>query len=361
MEYISMLENIFLIDCEESELPSFKFSHSSTDFASLARIKTCLAYPNEEMIFQDPDILQQIIIGEASNIERSIDPSQMSEDFMYAHSKAIRIKNMNLLILSLPYRHILGLVFDLDSNPYDYRNELLRLIQEYVLPKFRANLKAEQKTNILLTLFIDLRRFADESLIFQPEQNRIMMIDNKPIIKVFVFGIDNAGKTSLMRLLSTGKFDQNYFPATKKFRITNVKLESGTKLVMWDMPGQRIFRPDWLRGAQASNLLLFMLDSADTVRFAEAKLELSNMLKLYDLQNLPLAFLVNKVDLLEEYNIIQQEIIDYFDLDSLDGRSYILIPTSLPDRKGIDTLLNWMDEQVIKMLSHNGLKTTVEM
>ncbi|UYP47823.1 hypothetical protein NEF87_004108 [Candidatus Lokiarchaeum ossiferum] len=356
-----MLENIFLINCEEANLQNLKLNHSSTDLASLARIKTCLAYPNEEILFKDPDIIKQIVIGESATLERSINPSQMSEDFMYAHSKAIRVKNMNLLILSLPYRHILGLVFDLDSNPYDYRNELLGLIQEYVLPKFHEKLKTQEKTNILLTLFIDLRRFADESLIFQPEQNRIMLIDNKPLIKVFVFGIDNAGKTSLMRLLATGKFDQNYFPATKKFRITNVKLDSGTKLVMWDMPGQRIFRPDWLRGAQASNLLLFMLDSADEARFAEAKLELSNMLKLYDLQNLPLAFLMNKVDLLEESTLNQQNIKDYFELDSLDGRSYILIPTSLPDRKGIENLLDWMDEQVLKMLSLSGLKTTVEM
>ncbi len=356
-----MLDNIFLINCEELDFDTSKFSNIPANLTSLARIKTCLAYPNEEVLFHDPEILQQIITSESANLKSNIISSQMTEDFMYAHSKAIRVKDMNILLLSLPLKHILGIVFDLDTNPYDYRNELIRLLQEYVITKLLEDLKPHHKTNLLLSLFIDLRRFADESLVFQPEQNRIMVIDSKPIVKVFVFGLDNAGKTSLMRLLATGKFDHNYFPPTKKFRITNIKLESGTKLVMWDMPGQQIFRPDWLRGAQASNLLLFLLDSADKTRFPEAKQELWNMLKLYDLQDLPLVLLVNKVDLLGETSNINQEIMTNFDLDKLIEREYTIISTSLPIRKGVNNLLDWMDVQVTKLLSLNGLNSSAEM
>ena len=135
------------------------------------------------------------------------------------------------------------------------------------MAKFNESTKDRTRQTLLLTLFVDLRKYSDEVLSIQEEQNHIMLIGNVPMVKVFVFGLDNAGKSSLMRLLSTGKYDSNYFPPTKKFRITNIKLPSGVKLVCWDMPGQKIFRSDWLRGAQASNILLFILDLADSTRF----------------------------------------------------------------------------------------------
>ncbi|MHA1766448.1 MAG: ADP-ribosylation factor-like protein, partial [Promethearchaeota archaeon] len=328
-----MLENIFLINL----IPKNNNTTQNLDEIS----NTYLAYPDEDVLFNSSDIIKKIITSQKTVLEKDFSHDIFTEDFLYSNSKAIQVDGVNLLVIPLPYQYILGLVFDHETNPNDYRNELIRLFQEYLMESYLESFeekykldKIKNKSNLLLTLFIDLRKYADESLVFQNEINKVIVdSNNTPLVKVFVYGIDFAGKSSLMRLLSTGKFDFDYFQPTKKFRITNVKLDSGVKIVFWDMPGQKIFRTDWLRGAQASNLLLYVLDCADNKRFPEAKEELWNMLNLYELKNIPLLFLVNKTDLTEckkDPKIIEK----IFNLNEIHDRDWKIIFSSLPNRTG---------------------------
>jgi len=350
-----MLENIFLSKLITEENGNEINSNNLSD--------AYLAYPDEDVLFDSNEIVRQIIISQKNIIEKNYQAEHFTEDFLHANSKAIQVDGVNLLVIPLPYQYILGLVFDLETNPYDYRNELIRLFQEYLMKSYLDTFEEQNKTdkiknksNLLLTLFIDLRKYDDESLVFQKEINKVMIdSNNNPLVKVFVYGIDFAGKSSLMRLLSTGKFDFDYFPPTKKFRITNVKLDK-SKLVCWDMPGQKIFRSDWLRGAQASNLLLFVLDCADPGRFPEAKEELWNMLNLYELKSIPLLFLVNKTDL-ADCDKNPKPIIEKFKLNELHDRDYQIIFSSLPKRIGINELIEWMENQVENLLLINGVKT----
>lgn len=339
-----MLENIFLM------------KKNSNNFSN-----AFLAYPDDEdVLFDSNEIVQQIIISQKNILEKNYQAKHFTEDFLHANSKAIQVDGVNLLVIPLPFQYILGLVFDKDTNPYDYRNELIRLFQEYLMESYLTTFdttdKNRPKSNLLLTLFIDLRKYDDESLVFQKEINKVMIdSNNNPLVKVFVYGIDFAGKSSLMRLLSTGKFDFDYFPPTKKFRITNVKLDSGVKLICWDMPGQKIFRSDWLRGAQASNLLLFVLDCADPGRFSESKEELWNMLNLYELKSIPLLFLVNKTDL-AECDKNPDSIIEKFKLNELHDRDWSIVFSSLPNNTGISELIEWMEKQVENLLLINDVK-----
>ena len=344
-----MLENIFLMNLipknENNEINSSNFNDAY------------LAYPDEDVFFDSNEIVKQIIISQKNILEKNYQAQHFTEDFLHSNSKAIQIDGTNLLVIPLPYQYILGLVFDSETNPYDYRNEVIRLFQEYLMQFYLNTFDNGNKTNLLLTLFIDLRKYDDESLVFQKEINKVMIdSNNNPLVKVFVYGIDFAGKSSLMRLLSTGKFDFDYFQPTKKFRITNVKLDSGVKLICWDMPGQKIFRSDWLRGAQASNLLLFVLDCADPERFSEANEELWNMLNLYELKGIPLSFLVNKTDL-AECDKNPNSIIEKFKLNELHDRDWQIIFSSLPDSTGISELIKWMENQVESLLLINGVKT----
>ncbi len=343
-----MLENIFLMNL----IPKNKSNEINSNNFNDAY----LAYPDEDIFFDSNEIVKQIIISQKNILEKNYQAQHFTEDFLHSNSKAIQIDGINLLVIPLPYQYILGLVFDSETNPYDYRNEVIRLFQEYLMQSYLNTFDNGNKTNLLLTLFIDLRKYNDESLVFQKEINKVMIdSNNNLLVKVFVYGIDFAGKSSLMRLLSTGKFDFDYFQPTKKFRITNVKLDSGVKLICWDMPGQKIFRSDWLRGAQASNLLLFVLDCADPERFSEAKEELWNMLNLYELKSIPLLFLINKTDL-AECDKNPNSIIEKFKLNELHVRDWQIVFSSLPDSTGISELIKWMENQVESLLLINGVK-----
>ena len=342
-----MLENIFLMNLITEENGNEINPNNFSD--------AYLAYPDEDVLFDSNEIVKQIIISQKNILEKNFQAEHFTEDFLHANSKAIQVDGVNLLVFPLPFQRILGLVFDIDTNPYDYRNELIRLFQEYLMDSYLNTYNSSASSNLLLTLFIDLRKYDDESLVFQKEINKVMIDSNSnPLVKVFVYGTDFAGKSSLMRLLSTGKFDFDYFPPTKKFRITNVKLDK-SKLVCWDMPGQKIFRSDWLRGAQASNLLLFVLDCADPGRFSESKEELWNMLNLYELKSIPLLFLVNKTDL-ADCDKNTKHIIDKFKLNELQDRDWEIVFSSLPNGTGISELIEWMENQVENLLLINGVK-----
>ena len=333
-----MLENVFLI--------AWPKQNGHTLISPNLQLQTYLAYPDDNLFTQNPQMLDSILNHHRDIMETDPPLSLFTDDFLYLHSVAIRFDRLHLLILPLPHQHILGLVFDSATNPYDYRNEVIRLLTEYILQKYLERLKEKNKTNLLLTLFIDLRRYAEESLVLRTEHpnNVPFYTPAGPMVKVFVYGIDNAGKSSLMRLLATGKFDFDYFPPTKKFRISDIKLTSGLHLICWDMPGQRIFREDWLRGAQASNLLLFVLDLANPQHFSEAKEAFWGMLRLYELQGLPLIFLANKTDLLTQSPNLQALILQ-FDLNRITDRTWRVIFTSLPTRQGIDALNAWFEQQ----------------
>jgi len=329
-------------------------SNNSPNGSDPNLFQTIMAYPDESDNYNTPELIKTIHQNLHEFLKNPIPVENVDDDFLYANSKAVIFQGKNLLLVPLPHNYVLGLVFSLDDNPFDFRNEMIRLLNEYFVNRFIGTNELKNKTNLLLTLFIDLRKYADEFLIMQEAQPAITVINDTPMIKTFVYGIDNAGKSSLMRLLATGKFTPDYFPATKKFRITNIKLKSGVKLICWDMPGQQIFRKDWLRGAQASNIMLFVLDSADKTRYPEAKEALWKMLNMYELQGLPLVFLVNKTDLVE-IRSSPEEIIDIFDLDQCTNRNWTLLFSSLPEAEGIDQLILWMENQIEELMLVNGI------
>ena len=339
------IENIFILSPIENG--------NGTGLIFRKGLKVYAAYPDEATVFQNPAIIEKITSLHTSLLEKSVSPDAFTDDFLQANTKALTIESLTILSILLPQKHILGLVIE-KNNPYDYRNELIRLLLEYFLKIFAENHKEKTLNTLLLTLFVDLRKYDDELTAAQEVQNQIIVIGNVPMIKAFLYGIDNAGKSSLMRFLATGKYDDNYFPPTKKFRITNIKLKSGAKLVAWDMPGQRIFRADWLRGAQASNILIFVLDVADTNRYEEAKQALWNMLNLYELQNLPLLFMVNKTDLMGTLPT-KDAIISSFNLSELKQRPWTVIFASIAKNIGIDECIQWVESQIDQMLLKQGL------
>lgn len=344
-----MLENILLLSWNQKFMQK---SYIEMNAEEMLSSQAYMAYPNDDIpprIISEMVFLQQKVLKNPKSIEK------FNDDFLYTNCKALQINDFNILVVPLPFQQVLGLIFSLESNPLDYRNELVRLLNDYLLDRFlKTNPKDANKNHLLLlTLFIDLRKYGSELSSFQEPQNKVQTYNGVPMIKVFVYGLSNAGKSSLMRLLSTGKFDHDYFAPTKKFRITNLRLDSGCKLVFWDMPGQKIYREDWLRGAQASNILLFVLDSADKEKFIEAFQEFWRMVEMYELKNLPLIFLINKIDLLSE-TIQENEIMQKFDLSKL-NQNYIILQTSLPERLGISGLIDWFNAQAEELLLENGL------
>ena len=87
------------------------------------------------------------------------------------------------------------------------------------------------------------------------------------MLKHFTLGLDNAGKTTILKQLSSEDITQ--VTPTQGFNIKSVNT-SGFKLNVWDIGGQRRLRPYWANYFENTDVLIFVVDSADSKRLQEA-------------------------------------------------------------------------------------------
>lgn len=254
----------------------------------------------------------------------------------------------------LPSNKIICFVFDKNDNPYDYTKDIEDAINVFIYSNLEEfHILSDGDVEIaLMSLYIDIRSRSlilaeDCSLFIGQDELRERLIDGNrdKIIKVFLYGIDNVGKSSFMRYLKTGKFDLDYFAPTKKFIVHRIPLPQGYRIICWEMPGQKSFRRVWLRGVQDSNILLFMLDACDEERYTEAKRAFWSIITRYEVKNVPVLFIANKTDLCDKKSKLSK-IEPFFSLPELRDRKWSIKFTSLVTKEGIKEVIDWITETV---------------
>lgn len=94
---------------------------------------------------------------------------------------------------------------------------------------------------------------------------------------VFLFlsvGLDAAGKTTILYKLKLGEIVTTI--PTIGFNVETVEYKN-ISFTVWDVGGQDKIRKLWRHYYQNTQGLIFVVDSSDTKRLAEAEQELSNM------------------------------------------------------------------------------------
>ncbi|XP_063235755.1 ADP-ribosylation factor-like protein 4A [Bacillus rossius redtenbacheri] len=118
-------------------------------------------------------------------------------------------------------------------------------------------------------------------------------------LHVVMLGLDSAGKTTALYRL---KFDQylNTVP-TIGFNCEKVKgalgRAKGVNFLVWDVGGQEKLRPLWKSYTRCTDGIVFVLDSVDSERMEEAKMELARTARSPDNAGVPILVLANKQDL----------------------------------------------------------------
>jgi ADP-ribosylation factor-like protein 3 len=85
-------------------------------------------------------------------------------------------------------------------------------------------------------------------------------------LRILLLGLDNAGKTTLLKSLASE--DVTHITPTQGFNIKSVQSD-GFKLNVWDIGGQRKIRPYWRNYFENTDVLVYVIDSADRKRFDE--------------------------------------------------------------------------------------------
>ena len=317
------------------------------------------SYPDESFSHKN-DFVRKVIFGHdhgviVENYHTGNDPSNLKEkhdinQFALDCPVPQVIDGLNVYTSCINSKMIIGLIFDKDDNPYDYKEIFEDLLNEMLNNERCCKFEDEIETeNFLITLFIDIRRYGDE---FVENTSEISFKPTGIFIKVFLFGIDDVGKTSFARRIKTGEFINNSFTPTRKFNIEYIQKQNGY-LAVWDMPGQRAFREKWFKGIQDTNIIIYMIDAANQLRFEESKRELWNFINKHDSSGIPLIILGNKTDLIkkpeEQDNTLirtKQEIMDFFELDRINDRDYFFFFTSVKTNYNMNEVVNTLFNMV---------------
>ncbi|KAH8418150.1 hypothetical protein KR009_001141 [Drosophila setifemur] len=129
--------------------------------------------------------------------------------------------------------------------------------------------------------------------------NLLDSLPSQGTLHVVMLGLDSAGKTTALYRL---KFDQylNTVPTIgfncEKVHGTIGKAK-GVHFLVWDVGGQEKLRPLWRSYTRCTDGILFVIDSVDSERMEEAKMELMRTAKCPDNQGVPVLILANKQDL----------------------------------------------------------------
>ena len=119
--------------------------------------------------------------------------------------------------------------------------------------------------------------------LFPPTLSRIVML-----------GLDNAGKTTILYKLRLGEVVTTV--PTIGFNVETVVYKH-INFTVWDIGGQTKIRPLWKHYLQDTDALVYVVDSQDRKRFAEAKEELDAILADDRIRNASLLVFSNKTDM----------------------------------------------------------------
>ena len=117
-------------------------------------------------------------------------------------------------------------------------------------------------------------------------------------LRILLLGLDNAGKTTILKRLASE--DVTHITPTQGFNIKSVAsegfkvkcnkafpavfipyfddLKNNLQLNVWDIGGQRKIRPYWRNYFENTDVLIYVIDSADRKRFEETGHELQELL-----------------------------------------------------------------------------------
>ena len=173
-------------------------------------------------------------------------------------------------------------------------------------------------------------------------------------IKLVWIGLDNAGKSSLIKRLKTGEFYEGSMPRTMGLSVDKLFYESDSnfEIISWDLGGQIYFREnlwaDYLKGASA---ILYVLDRSDTneKRLLEAKNELWKYVlsAKNKVRNVPLLILANKTD--RKAKIDLKELKELLELDKAKNINLEVFQVSALSGLNLDKAFSWLVNQ---LLSH---------
>jgi ADP-ribosylation factor protein 6 len=164
--------------------------------------------------------------------------------------------------------------------------------------------------------------------------------------KLFIFGLDQAGKTTLLNRLKDNIFFQTL--PTLNINIMQIVLNN-MQLVCFDVAGQKRFRNSWRTFMTATNGLIFVFDSSNLDRIDEAREELFKVLGYEEAQSIPLLVFSNKIDIARHATL--EDVIQGLHLHHITNREWHILESSALNNIGVEDGFSWISRQILRKLA----------
>jgi len=163
--------------------------------------------------------------------------------------------------------------------------------------------------------------------------------------RALFLGLDNAGKTAIVKRLETGEFVPT--TPTASFNAASWKAKKIT-WQSWDVGGAEKVRSLQRHYYKYAQGLVFVVDATDKKRFDEARTELQKLLREDELKRFPLLIFANKSELPEAAT--DDELKSALELSSIpERRKWFLQRCSAADGSGLVAGMEWLRKALMEL------------
>lgn len=163
-------------------------------------------------------------------------------------------------------------------------------------------------------------------------------------VRVLTLGLDNAGKTTILRKFSGESIDK--IEPTLGFNIKTFEHRS-YKLNLWDVGGQKTIRAYWRNYFEKTDGLIWVIDSSDPYRLEQCRDELFSLLRQEKLAGASMLIFANKQDL--DNAISVDEIANMLELrthDVFQNRHWSIYECSAVTGNGLLEGMDWVTNDI---------------
>mmetsp|Transcript_36590 Transcript_36590/g.90059 ORF Transcript_36590/g.90059 Transcript_36590/m.90059 type:complete len:185 (+) Transcript_36590:199-753(+) len=156
-------------------------------------------------------------------------------------------------------------------------------------------------------------------------------------MRILMVGLDNAGKTTVVKKFNGEDIDE--ISPTLGFNIKTMDYR-GYKLNVWDVGGQKTLRSYWRNYFEATDGMIWVVDSADRRRLGDCLEELGNLLSQEKLAGASLLVFANKQDLAG--SMTSEEIAQGLELAGIKNRHWSIVGCSAVTGEGLVEGVDWI-------------------
>jgi ADP-ribosylation factor protein 1 len=156
-------------------------------------------------------------------------------------------------------------------------------------------------------------------------------------VRFVMIGLDAAGKTTVLNRLKFGEVSVTV--PTIGFSVESITYKN-IKMNLFDVGGQQVLRKLWNHYYEGCRGVIFVVDSADRARLAEAASELHGVLLAEELRDATLLVLANKQDLPNPASV--SDVQEALKLRDVRGRKFFVQGCSATTGTGLFQGLDWL-------------------